>query len=365
MTTLPQQSLAAVTTAPNVMEVRRLDIPEIGDDEAIVRIEATGICGTDYEWFRGDLDIPYPIILGHEPLGRIAAIGPVASERWGVAVGDRVAVRSGYRCGRCAACEAGGTEPCPHAGGFGQTGLDKAPGLWGGYAEYPVPAGRICGVPHGRRDGSGSCGDVQSARRGFRLGCGRHRSAARPNAGGAGSGQRGICCAIAARESGASMVAITGLGRDEHKLALARDMGADIAINVDGEDPVERVLAATGGAGVDCVVDTTPYAVQAVNQAVRMVKPGGTVVLAGLKGRRAFDGLSPDDIIWKKLTLRGVLGVEYSAFRRAVDTIHSRKYPMERLHTHSFPIEQAEQALATLSGEAGVPSIHVAIVPNA
>ena len=71
------------------------------------------------------------------------------------------------------------------------------------------------------------------------------------------------------------MVAITGLRRDEHKLALARDMGADFAINVDGEDPVERVLTATGGAGVDCAVDTTPYAVRAVNQAVRMVKPGG------------------------------------------------------------------------------------------
>ena len=131
MTTLPQQSLAAVTTAPNVMEIRRLEIPDIGDDEAIVRIEATGICGTDYEWFRGDLDIPYPIILGHEPLGRIAAIGSQASERWGVGIGDRVAVRSGYRCGRCAACEAGGTEPCPTAAGFSQTGLDKSPGLWG------------------------------------------------------------------------------------------------------------------------------------------------------------------------------------------------------------------------------------------
>ena len=95
-----------------------------------------------------------------------------------------------------------------------------------------------------------------------------------------------------------------------------------------------------------------------------MVKSGGVIVLAGLKGRRAFDGRSPDDIIWKKLTLSGVLGVEYSAFRRAVHTIHSRKYPMERLHTHSFPVEQAKQALATLSGESGEPSIHVAIVPG-
>ena len=123
MTSLPQQSLAAVATAPNVMELRRLAIPDIGEGEAIVRIEATGICGTDYEWFRGDLDIPFPIILGHEPLGRIAAIGSRAAERWGVSVGDRVAVRSGYRCGCCAACLAGGSERCPDAGGFGQTGL--------------------------------------------------------------------------------------------------------------------------------------------------------------------------------------------------------------------------------------------------
>ena len=57
--------------------------------------------------------------------------------------------------------------------------------------------------------------------------------------------------------------------------------------------------------------------------------------------------------------------MEYSAFRRAVDTIHSRKYPMERLHTHSFPIEEAERALARLSREAGAPSKHVAIVPGA
>ncbi|MCY4557577.1 MAG: zinc-binding dehydrogenase [Chloroflexi bacterium] len=365
MTTVPQQSLAAVTTAPNVMEMRRLDIPEIGDDEAIVRIEATGICGTDYEWFRGDLDIPFPIILGHEPLGRIASIGPVASERWGVSIGDRVAVRSGYRCGRCAACQAGGTDPCPTAGGFGQTGLDKAPGLWGGYSEYLyLPAGSVVFPMDGDLDPAVA---VMFNPLGAGFAWGVDATGLQPGQTLAvlGSGQRGICCAIAAKESGASMVAITGLGRDEHKLALARDMGADIAINVDGEDPVERVLAATGGAGVDCVVDTTPYAVQAVNHAIQMVQPGGTVVLAGLKGRRAFEGLSPDDIIWKKVTLRGVLGVEYSAFRRAVDTIHSRKYPMERLHTHSFPIEQAERALATLSGEAGVPSVHVAIVPDA
>ena len=88
------KALAAVTVQPNVLELRDIDIPAIGDDEALVRIEACGICGTDYEWFRGDLRIAYPVILGHEPLGVIEAIGSEASRRWGVKVGDRVAVRS-------------------------------------------------------------------------------------------------------------------------------------------------------------------------------------------------------------------------------------------------------------------------------
>jgi D-arabinose 1-dehydrogenase-like Zn-dependent alcohol dehydrogenase len=94
---MPEKALAAVTVRPHVMEIRELDIPAIGDDEALVRIEACGICGTDYEWFRGDLRIAYPVILGHEPLGVIAAIGGEASRRWGVQVGDRVAVRSQHR----------------------------------------------------------------------------------------------------------------------------------------------------------------------------------------------------------------------------------------------------------------------------
>ena len=106
-----------------------------------------------------------------------------------------------------------------------------------------------------------------------------------------------------------SVADITGLGRDEHQLALARDLGADRAINLDGANQVEWALATTDGAGVDCVV-------------------------------------------------------EYSAFRRAVDTINSRQYPMARRRPHSFPIEPAAPALATRSGAAGVPSIHVAIVPR-
>ena len=156
---------------------------------------------------------------------------------------------------------------CEHEDG--QTGLDRSPGLWGGYSEYLyLPAGSVVFPMDPTLDPEVA---VMFNPLGAGFAWGVDASGLQPGQSLAilGSGQRGICCAIAAKESGAAMVAITGLGRDEHKLALAREMGADIAINVDGEDPVGRVMAATEGQGVDCVVDTTPYAVQAVNQAFR------------------------------------------------------------------------------------------------
>ena len=102
----------------------------------MVRIEASGVCGTDYEGYHGDYYLPFPVIQGHEPLGVIEAIGPEARRRWGVDVGDRVAVRSRYRCGKCQACWDDKGDPCPNGGGFGSTSLEKPPGLWGGHAEF-------------------------------------------------------------------------------------------------------------------------------------------------------------------------------------------------------------------------------------
>jgi threonine dehydrogenase-like Zn-dependent dehydrogenase len=358
------KALAAVTVQPNVLELRDIDIPAIGDDEALVRIETCGICGTDYEWFRGDLRIAYPVILGHEPLGVIEAIGSEASRRWGVKVGDRVAVRSQYRCGRCQACRDGKGEPCPYRGGFGSTSLERPPGLWGGYAEYLyLPPGAVV---HPMDKSLAPEVAVMFNPLGAGFAWAVDAAGLQPGDSIAilGPGQRGLCAVIAAREAGASQVIVTGLHRDAHKLALARELGAEVTIDVDAQDPVQRVLELTDGQGPDVVLDTTPYAANAVAQAVRMVKEQGTVVVAGLKGGRPLSELSSDDLVWKQVTLKGVRGVEFSAFQRAVETIQAQRYPLHRLHTHSFPIEDAEQALKTLSGEAGEAAIHVAIVPR-
>jgi threonine dehydrogenase-like Zn-dependent dehydrogenase len=180
-----------------------------------------------------------------------------------------------------------------------------------------------------------------------------------------GAGQRGLCCVIAAKEAGARQVVITGLARDAGKLALARELGADVAINVEAGDVVAQVREATGG-GAEVVVDTTPYAPQSLLHAIAIAVRKGRIVVAGLKGQRLTRELSADDLIYKELTLRGVLSMPVEETFRAVDIIASGRYPFERLHTKSFPIEQAEEAIHALAGEVpGVNPIHLAIVPGA
>jgi threonine dehydrogenase-like Zn-dependent dehydrogenase len=170
---------------------------------------------------------------------------------------------------------------------------------------------------------------------------------------------------IAAREAGARQVVVTGLGRDAEKLALARTLGADATVDVEASDVVEAVREATGG-GAEVVVDTTPYAPQSLNHAIAIAVRKGRIVVAGLKGLRPAQAVPVDDIIYKELTVRGVLSMPVDETFRAIDIIESGRYAFDRLHTLSLPLEQAEDAIHALAGHIkGVNPIHLAIVPGA
>lgn len=165
-----------------------------------------------------------------------------------------------------------------------------------------------------------------------------------------GPGQRGLAAVIAAREAGASRIVVTGLARDEHKLALAREFGADVTVDVESEDAVAAVRAANDGRGVDVVLDVTAYATDPVVDAMEMARRGGTVVLAGLKGSHRVPDFASDRIVMRQLTVKGVLGVGHDSFRKAVALIESGRYPLEKMQTHTFPLDQAEQAILALAG---------------
>ena len=109
---LPKTSFAMVQTDIRTLEPADLPMPEIDDDSGLLRLEACGICGSDYEQYEGVLRTPMPVVPGHEPLGVVAAIGDRAAKRWGVDVGDRIAVETMLSCRHCDPCLDGSYHLC-------------------------------------------------------------------------------------------------------------------------------------------------------------------------------------------------------------------------------------------------------------
>ena len=122
-------SLAMVQTGPRKIEPRDLELPEIRDDDMLLRVEACGICGSDYEQFEGVLRVPFPVVPGHEPLGIVESIGDTAAQRWGVDVGDRVAVETMLPCKFCKQCLRGRYHLCQTRRIYSYIPLSEEPGL--------------------------------------------------------------------------------------------------------------------------------------------------------------------------------------------------------------------------------------------
>jgi threonine dehydrogenase-like Zn-dependent dehydrogenase len=361
----PGAALAMVQTAPRKLEPRELPLPEIGDDDALLRIEACGICGSDYEQFSGALRVPLPVIPGHEPLGVIERIGDRAARRWGVDVGDRVAVETMLGCGSCPNCLRGAYHLCRSRRIYSYIPLSEPPGLWGAYAEYmyldprsivhridPTLAPEIAVMFNPLGAGFRWAVEIPNTRPGQSVVI-------------LGPGQRGLASVIACREAGAGTIIVTGLRADARKLELARELGADHTIDVESEDPKERIREITGGRGADVVVEVTAYATQPVAGALDYVAPGGTIVLAGVKGFKAIPEFVSDKIVMKEISVRGAMGVTYSAYASAIRLIESRRRPLEKMHTHSFPLREAETAIRTLAREIeGEESVHSCLLPG-
>jgi len=361
----PSKTLAMVQTGVRTLEPRDLPIPDIDDESALLRIEACGICGSDYEQFEGLLRTPMPVVPGHEPLGVIERIGDAAARRWGVDVGDRVAVETMLSCRFCPACLAGRYHLCRDRRIYSYIPLSEEPGLWGAYAQYMFVHRNS--VVH-RIDPSL---DPSIAVMFNPLGAGYRWAVEMPRTGPGdtvlilGPGQRGLASVIACREAGASRILVTGLAADAGKLALAREFGADATIDVDNEDARRRVRELTDGAGADVVIDVSSYATAPVADALDFARPGGRVVLAGVKGFRAIPEFVSDKIVMKELSIQGAIGVTSSGYRSAIRLLESRRVPVEKMHTHDFGLRDAERAIRTLARQIpGEESIHSCLRPD-
>jgi alcohol dehydrogenase len=332
----------------------------------VLRVEACGLCGTDHEQYTGHLAAGFAFVPGHETVGVIEQIGDAAARRWGVAAGDRVAVEVFQSCRVCDACRAGAYQRCERHGladMFGYIPADKPPGLWGGYAQvqYLGPDAVIHRVP--------DVLDPIVATLFNPLGAGVRWAVTVPGTQPGdvvavlGPGVRGISATAAAKDAGAGFVMVTGRGpSDAIRLRVAGDFGADLAIDVSDADPVRALRDATGVLA-DVVVDVTAKAPEAFAQAIALARPGGTVVVAGTRGGPVPD-FQPDHVVFKELRIVGALGVDSAAYRAALATLATGRYPFADLPRRIAGLDDAEDLIQSLAGEGDAPPpVHGVIAP--
>ncbi len=360
------KQISAVLEEVNRFELRELDIPEIQSDEALLQVEMAGVCRTDASFYRGKTRAHLiPLILGHEILGHIAAIGEEAAQNYGVREGDRVVVESSIRCGYCRYCVSGSYQLCENRRSYGTSmPVSAPPHLWGAYGQYmylapgsgvhrisesvPAEAAVLAcsvianGIQWVRHIGQVNIGDVVVIQ---------------------GAGQQGLAATIAAKESGAGLILMTGLTRDERRFELAKTLGADFTVDVEKEEAEERVRELTQGAMADVLLDVTGSP-SALAEAVTLVRKGGCIVAASVLGDDALVPLHADQLLFKQITLKFVYTNNDPAVRAAIQLIESRKYPLEEMVTDRFKLGEAELAVQTVAGDDSQNyPIKVAIIP--
>ncbi len=302
--------------------------PVPGPAEALVRVTAVGICGSDLHWYDesgiGDAVLAQPLILGHEAAGVIVD-GPRA--------GQRVALDPQLRCGACETCAAGRGHLCPQVRFLGHSVTD------GAMRELLAwPTANLVPLPDAIDDVTGAMLEP--------LGVGIHAlhlARVRPgdSVGVFGCGPIGLLLIQLARVAGATTIVATD--RLPHRVDAARRLGA-VAALVEGGAERDALLDATGGRGVDAAIEIAGDD-DAIETAVTLVRPAGTVVVAGIPA-------GDHSTIAASTARRKGLDLRFSrrmnrAYPRAIALVEADLVEVSSLVTHRFAIADFEAAFRT------------------
>jgi len=363
-----EKTRSMVVEMPGKMTMREFALPQIGEEDGLLRVEMAGVCGSDPGMFKGKttaLAVRYPLILGHEIVGWIEKIGAKAAARRKLKEGDRVIVETAFGCGHCLPCLAGNYVHCEAQMFYGHTiPCSEPPHLWGAYGQhlYLAPRAMVHRISDSLppEEAVFICAVLGNAIRWLRM---RGGVSIGQTVVIEGPGLQGLAGVIVAKESGAGKIIVTGLGKDERRFVLAREFGATHCLNSERGDPVEAVREITQGAMADVVMDVTGHP-DGPRKALDLVRKRGTIVLPGIYGATKEIPLLLDKIVFKEIRIQGVLSQDMTSVLPAIRLAESRKYPLAKMITHRFPLEEAEKAVRLAGGERPEEeAIKVVIIP--
>jgi D-arabinitol dehydrogenase (NADP+) len=321
---------AVVYDRPEHFRVSDVPTPEPGPGEVRVRLQMTGVCGTDVHIHAGRFFSSYPLIPGHEPTGVVDALGQGAT---GVDVGRRVAVNGNTGCGGCDSCRRGYPLLCANLQCLGVNGP-------GGFAEYMLaPAANVFPVDDLPVEVAAMTEPTACAMHGMDV------LGLRPGSDVLlfGAGPTGLILAQLILHGGAARLTVAA--PTAYKLELARSFGVDETVLVDRRDAAagaQRVRR-LAPEGFDVVIDATGSS--AVTQlALGLTRDRGTLLVYGVTGQDDRIAVSPYDIYRRELTIKGSFA-QVSSFPSAVAMLRSGRVRTEGIITHRFPLDRYADAL--------------------
>jgi alcohol dehydrogenase len=348
---------ANVFHGKNEIRVEEVEKPRAGVGEAVIQVTLTTICGTDLHIVRGEYPVKPGLIIGHEPVGVIEELGDGIT---GYQIGDRVLVGAITPCGQCSACLSGHASQCGQGQGY------EALGGWrfgntinGAQAEFllvPHAQANLAKIPDELSDeqvvlladiASTGFGGAESA--GIKIGDSVVVFA---------QGPIGLCATAGAKLLGASF--IIGVDGDEHRLAMAKQMGADLTLDYRETDVVAEVQRLTGGADVSIEALGTQ---QTFESALRSLRPGGTLSSLGVysgKLQIPYEAFAAGIGDHKIVTTLCPGGKE--RMRRLMEVVRHGRVDLTPLLTHTFSLDQIGEAYK-LFGERLDGVMKVAIKP--
>ena len=322
---------AAVWLGDDHLEVREVPIPEIKEEEALLKVRAAGVCATDYHIISGKLKIgKAPNVQGHEICGEVVKIN---SKRTDIPVGQRCVVATSLGCGYCDACREGKAYLCNDSSEIGYYPHN------GGYAEYvKVPVSAIVPISDKVSDKAGAILESTVCPTESLMNIGI------PFGGSvviAGTGPAGIAFILVSKLMGADKIIV--LVRDEKSTRRAYEYGATHVVNIKtSPDPVLEVSKITDGKKADVVIEATG-AKPVIERMFDYVKKGGDVILYGIPGDEDKINFPITKMIVEEISVHGAVG-NTKAWYPLAKMIESGKLDLERLVTHEFSLDEINSA---------------------